>query len=129
MNQFPDSIVMAMSTFCDFQPVTLQELSDIINDIKVKSCLLDPFPVTVFKRCQDTLLPILKRIVNFSLTQGIMPKCMKVAVLVPLLKHSSLDTELLSDYWPISNLTFTSKLCEKLVAVQVIKYVRIVYSF
>ena len=87
-----------MSTFCEFQPVALQQLSDIINDIKVKSCLLHSLPATIFKQCLDTLLPILKSIANFSLTRGIMPKRMRVAVLVPLLKQSSLDTDLFSNY-------------------------------
>ena len=44
---------------------------------------------------------------------------MKEALLDPLLKQSSLYYELLLNYRPISNLMFTSKLCERVVAAQV----------
>ena len=54
-----------------------------------------------------------------------MPTSMKVAMLmVPLLKQSSLDTELFSNDILISNLKFATKLCEKVVAVQVTKYLK-----
>ena len=48
-----------------------------------------------------------------------MPSCRKEALLDPLLKQSSLDHELFCHYRPISNLMFTSKLCERVLAMQV----------
>ena len=71
------------------------------------------------KKCLDVLLPVLTRIVNLSLSQGVMPSCKKEALLDPLLKQSSLDHELFCHYRPISNLMFTSKLCKRVVAMQV----------
>ena len=87
----------------------------------MKSCSLDPLPAFVLKhaQCLDTLLLVLTRIVKLSLTQGIVSGCMKEAVLDPLLKQSSLDYELLSNYRPISNLMFTSKLCKGMVSARV----------
>ena len=60
----------------------------------MKSCL----PAVVLKQCLNTLLPVLTRIVNLSLTQGMVPGYMKEALLDPLLKQSSLDYELLLNY-------------------------------
>ena len=48
-----------------------------------------------------------------------MPSCRKEALLDPLPKQSSLDHELFCHYRPISNLMFTSKLCERVLAMQV----------
>ena len=64
-------------------------------------------------------MPVLTSIVNLSMSQGVMPSCTKEALLDPLLKQSSLDHELFCHYRPISNLMFTSKLCERVVAMQV----------
>ena len=57
-------------------------------------------------------------IINMSLKNGVMPCALKVAVLKPLLKKQDADFEQLQSFRPISNLTFVSKLIEKVVALQ-----------
>ena len=52
-----------------------------------------------------------------------MTAVMKHAVVTPLLKKSDFDPETLSNYRPISNLSFILKLLEKYVASQIEKYV------
>ena len=84
-------------------------MSKIIQGTKVKSFQLDPLPAVLPKQYLDILLPVL----NLSLSQDIVPGCMKEAPLD--LKQSSLEYELVSNYRPISNLMFTSKLCERVV--------------
>ena len=54
--------------------------------------------------------------INLSLSAGEMPEDLKEAVLIPLLKKANLDPELLNNFRPISNLTYISKLIEKIVA-------------
>jgi hypothetical protein len=66
----------------------------------------------------DLLLPVITRIVNISLQCGKLTEELKEAVLISLLKKPSLDREVFSSYRPISNLTFVSKCCEKVVASQ-----------
>lgn len=85
INHFPGHAATPMASLDEFQPVTPQELSDIILGTKVKSCQLDPLPAVVLKKCLDTLLPVLTKMVNLSLSHG-MPECMKEALLDPLLK-------------------------------------------
>ena len=108
-----------MAILSKFNDVTSQELSDIIRSNAVKSCRFDPLPAAVLKKCLDVLLSVLTRIVNVSMSQGVMPSCMKEALLDPLLKQLSLDHKLFCHYRPISNLMFTSKLCERVLAMQV----------
>ena len=63
------------------------------------------------------------QIVNQSLNLAAFPDCFKLALLNPLLKKPTLDVEVLSNFRPISNLMFMSKLTEKVVASQLINHI------
>lgn len=89
----------------------------------IKSCPLDPVPASVLKQCTSVLLPVLTQIVNQSLNLAAFPDCFKLALLNPLLKKPTLDVEVLSNFRPISNLMFMSKLTEKTVASQLINHI------
>ena len=54
-----------------------------------------------------------------------MPEILKQAILKPLLKKPSLDSNDFKNYRPISNLRFISKTIEKCVAKQLIQYLDI----
>ena len=56
------------------------------------------------------------RDINLSLSEGIFPSSFKQALVQPLLKKSSLSTDDLNNFRPISNLNFISKIHEKVVA-------------
>ena len=51
-----------------------------------------------------------------------MPKVMKHAVVTPLLQKTGIDPDSLSNYRPISNLSFISKLPERIIASQIRQY-------
>ena len=69
-----------------------------------------------------TLVPVITKIVNLSLTTGHVPDCLKEAIVKPLLKKPGLNDELLKNYRPISNISFLSKIIEKVVATRLNKY-------
>ena len=109
----------------NFAPPSNIELSNIANNIILKSCILDPLPATLLKQHFDLLLPIILKIVNLSLESGHFPSSLKTAVLSPLLKKANLDHEVLANYRPISNLKVISKIIEKVVAVGLQKYLEV----
>ena len=76
-----------------------------------KSCELDCLPTHILKDYIDSFIPILTKIVNLSLDRGVFSEDWKTAILRPLLKKSGLDP-IDSNYRPISNLSFISKLVE-----------------
>ena len=80
-----------------------------------KSCELDPIPTTLLYDNLGILLPTITNIINTSLTTGIVPLGLKIAIIEPLLKKPSLDRNLLKNYRPTSNLPFLSKIVEKVV--------------
>ena len=70
------------------------------------------------KRHIPELSQIMLRIINQSLSEGVFPDRYKLALIAPRLKKPSLDVEDVSNYRPISNLDFLSKILERVVAEQ-----------
>ncbi|XP_063695378.1 uncharacterized protein LOC134826809 [Bolinopsis microptera] len=71
-----------------FEPVTLDELKEIIDEFGIKCSPSDILPTTLLKENISILLPLLLQIVNASLSQGSMDG-VKLADIVPLLKKQS----------------------------------------
>lgn len=99
-----------------FRETSEDELAMLIRKSPTKSSSLDPIPTWLLKKCLSGFLPILTRLINNSLSSGSVPTSLKKAVIRPLLKKNSLDPEVLKNYRPVSNLPFTSKLLERVVA-------------
>jgi hypothetical protein len=78
-----------------------------------KSSPLEPLSTSLLKEFVDVLAIPITTIINLSLSSGVFPKGMKIAFITPLLKKPSLCPEDLSNYWPVSNLSFLSKLVER----------------
>ena len=70
----------------------------------------------------DMLLPAITDIINHSLASGVVPASMKHALVTPLLKKQSLDPNNAKNYRPVSNLSFLSKVLEKVVAGQLLEH-------
>ena len=54
-------------------------------------------------------------IINLSLSTGMFPQTFKHAIVTPLLQKPTLDKESISNYRPISNLSYLSKLTERII--------------
>ena len=111
-----DADIHAMESF---QTASEEEVAKVIRSAPSKSCPADPIPTWLLKRHLPILVPTITKIVNMSLDQGDFPASMKKAQVVPLLKKPSLDIEQLKNDRPVSNLTFLSKIIEKIVAVRI----------
>jgi len=79
------------------------------NEISNKSCALDPLPTTSMKEFLPELLPYLTDLCNSSLTVQCLPVSQRRASILPRLKKVGADSADVNNYWPISNLTFMSK--------------------
>ena len=105
-----------------FSPTTDEEIKKIIMSTKATHCSLDPVPTKLIKDCIDVLLPIMTRIVNLSLSSGIMPTSLKKALVKPLLKKLNSLLEILKNFRPVSNLAYLSKLIEGVVTAHIISH-------
>ena len=104
------------SVLSSLKPATSDEIAKLIKNSAPKSCDIDPIPTLLLKLCQDELLPVITHIVNTSLSCSTVPKQLKLAFIRPLLKKLLLDPEVLKNFRPVSNLSFISKLIERVVA-------------
>ncbi len=98
-----------------FRPASVEEVIRLIRQAPNKQCPLDPIPMALLKQCCHVLAPAITSIVNLSLSTGVFPTDFKQALITPLIKKPSLDRESLSNYRPISNLSFLSKLIERII--------------
>ena len=114
---FPDPAFsgVPLTSFCT---VTQDEVLSTIKSMSFKTCELDPLPASLYSDCLPQLLPFITDIINFSLSSGFVPDCFKNSLVRPLLKKHNLDPEVLKNYRPVSNLSFLSKLLEKIVLLQ-----------
>ena len=77
--------------------------------------ILDPLPASFLTHCLNDFLPHLTSIINDSLHSGLFPSAFKSAIVKPLLKKTTLKPEIMKNYRPVSNLSFLSKILEKVV--------------
>ena len=98
-----------------FVPSSQDEINSIIASLPNKQCMLDLIPTWVLKENALVLTPVITKIVNTSLMEGIVPPQLKRAIVRPLLKDNNLDTNNLQNYRPVSNLPILSKILEKVV--------------
>lgn len=100
---------------CTFRSVSQDEVMKTIKSMSFKTCDLDPLPTSLYSDCLPHLLPFITDIINSSLSTGTVPDSFKSAIVRPLLKKHNLDPNELKNYRPVSNLSFLSKLLEKIV--------------
>ena len=72
----------------------------------------------VKSECFEVRLAIICNLINKSLQFGQFPTDFQIANICSLLKKSSLDRNELTNYKPVLNLAFISKLFEKAIAAQ-----------
>ena len=101
-----------------FQLLNQKDLLDLLPCMSNKFCCLDPIPTWLLMDCIVELGPVLLKIVNLSLQFGIFPNASKTAVIKPTVKDFKECTDSLTNYRPVSNISFISKLIEKAVLKQ-----------
>ncbi len=84
--------------------------------------MLNPIPSKLLKEVLPEVIYPLLAIINSSLSLGYVPKTFKLAVIKPLIKKPQLNHKDLVTYRPISNLTFLSKILEKVASSQLYSF-------
>jgi len=105
-----------------FKAVTVLEVVELIGMSPCKHSDLDPVTTWLLKKESHILGLFLALLFNLSLQTKEFPTEMKRATIVPFLKKTSLDSDDMSNYGPVSNLSFVSKLLERIVSKQIMEY-------
>ena len=110
------------SSMSVFETCSQEDVRKMILNSPVKACPQDPIPTFLLREFIDDLLPYITLLCQKSLKDGSVPISQKTAVVSPILKQVNLDPNECQNYRPISNLTFLSKLLERLVVQQLTGY-------
>ena len=120
---FDPSLSVPCSAVLDtFQPVTLSFVQDIVSHLKPTGSPDDIVPPRLFKEVFPTVGTYFLKVINSSLSSGVVPVSFKHAVVQPLLKKPGLDPSVLANFRPISKLPFFSKILEKTVYSQLMDF-------
>ena len=96
--------------------VTDAEVRRLVLSAPCKSSDLDPLPTGLVKDCIDVLVTPIVSIVNLTISEGCFPAHSKSTLVSPLLKKPTLNRDGIRNYQPVFNLSFLSKILQKLVA-------------
>lgn len=109
------------ASFSEFKLLSANDVKAIILSSAKGSYLLDPIPITLLVKHRIELLPSITRMINLSLSTGHFLNFWKLAVVRPLHKKAGFEP-VPKNYRPVSNLQYTSKLVETVVAKQLRKH-------
>ncbi|KAK3529297.1 hypothetical protein QTP70_027733 [Hemibagrus guttatus] len=102
--------------------VAAEEVLQITRSCNPTTCPLDPIPSAMLQTISRDLLPFITTVINGSLTSGHVPTVFKKARVIPILKKSALHPSDISNYRPVSLLSFLSKNLERVVCNQLSDY-------
>ena len=111
---------LKLTRFCG---VDMSKLKLIFNKVKLTYSGGDPFPMSDFKNSSnfDSILMVFLELVNLCIAKKNFPESEKLAIIKPVVK-GSLDSQMLSSYRPVSNLSFLSKIIENVLLEQLQDY-------
>ena len=121
-NTTPSFTKFSPECLSSFTPITLSHLTKLINSMSSTTCSLDLIPTSSFKELSHLFYPIVLDLINLSLITCKFPSAFKSSFIIPTLKNTSLDPSSLSSYRPVSNLSFISKILEKVIYEQLNSY-------
>ena len=110
----PLSYVNTLNNICIVLPeISIAEVTNVIRSLKESSPGWDNIPAFILKQCIGCFVKPLTHIINRSFIEGIFPKELKLARVVPIYKAG--DSTSITNYRPISILTCFSKIFEKII--------------
>ncbi|KAK3571564.1 hypothetical protein QTP86_013194 [Hemibagrus guttatus] len=112
----------ATPSLTQLSTVASEEVLQITRSCNPTTCPLDPIPSAMLQTISPDLLPFITTVINGSLTSGHVPTAFKKARVIPILKKPALDPSLISNYRPVSLLSFLSKILERVICNQLSDY-------
>jgi hypothetical protein len=98
---------------CFLFPTSESEIKQILRLCKGKKLQVDEFQPRILYLVADILAPVLAHIFNLCMSTGVYPNSLKRARVIPIFKSG--DPYKVSNYRPISTLSYLNKIFEKIL--------------
>ena len=102
-----------------FTELSISQFRDLALASSNSTSPLDIIPTHLVKSFSNHYFLDLLKLLNLSLKAGYFPQCFKLAIVRPHLKKANSDIEDFSNYRPIWNLSYISKLLEREAFIQI----------
>ena len=119
----PAILPLTNKQFCAFTLLSLSDLKKLLTASTTSTSTLDRIATRIVKSFPNELSSVVLNLINFSLDKGVFAHTHKQAIVKPHIKNVNLDPEDFSNYRPISNLSYTSKLLEGSALVQLTDHI------
>ena len=103
-----------------FTMITSEELINIVSVMNKTTCSSDPFPSNLLMSHLQTIIDIITHMINLFIPTSMFPSSSKSAKVLPLIKKPSIDPQVLTNYRPVSSLSFLSKLIENVISSRIL---------
>ena len=126
----PTSYVSGITSSIYIPDITEIEIRNVVNTLKNSSPGWDEIQPKMFKSFIDLYINPLMTLINMSFKQGVFPAELKIAKVIPIYKTGNKKD--ISNYRPISVLSFFSKIFEKIMYNYLIGFITkhdILYKF
>ena len=118
----PDPSKSTASTLLNFQPVSPEDITKILFQLKSDNRGGEmAIPASVYKCLAKTIVPALTVITNSSISNHSFPDTYKKAVVTPV--HKKGDKSLPTNFRPISSLPILSKVVERIIQMQITSFI------
>ena len=106
-----------------FTMITREELIKIVSVMNKTTCSSDPFPSKLLMSHLPTIIDTITHMINLCISTSVFPSSCKSAIVLPLIKKPGLDPQVLKNYRPVSNLSFLSKVIEKVISSRILTHI------
>ena len=97
------------------------EIANLIQELNIKKSVgVDEIPPIILKWGAPIFVPILTRLFNLCITEGVYPDSLKIAKITPIFKSGNKND--ISSYRPISILTQINRIFEKLLSTRLVNF-------
>ena len=115
----PENLKTQFNSINSFTELSMSQFRDWTAASSNSTSPLDIIPTHLVKSSPDYYFFNLLKILNLSLKAGCFHHSFKTAIVKPHLKKANSDNEDFSNYQPISNLSYISKLFERAASMQI----------
>ena len=103
--------------------ITSEELINIVSVMNKTTCSSDLFPSKLLMSHLPNIIDPITHMINLCISTSLFPSSCKSAIVLPLIKKPGLDPQVLRNYRPVSNLSFLSKIIEKVISSRILTHI------